>query len=137
MSTGIYFELGKIFPVKQEKLFDAFLNESVLTKIWGVKSIKIDAKPGGNAIAEFNINGENWNFTLTYKQIIPFEKLTWKVQFERFPEMEILADLTFSPVNGGTALKVKLDNFLSNNERDANKAAWVNALNSLEGILTL
>jgi hypothetical protein len=61
------YELSKVFPVTPEKLFNAFLSETTLQKIWGVSSISIDARPEGKARAKLQIENENWDFTITYK----------------------------------------------------------------------
>src|SRR5258705_2552964 len=96
------YELSRSFPVPAEKLFNAFINEDVLKKIWGVSSISIDARPGGKAHAKLEFNGDNWNFIITYKEVQPFEKIKWIVHFERFPSKETRVTLLFKEADDGT-----------------------------------
>lgn len=45
------YELSREFPVTQDGLFDAFINEAILKKYLGVSSITVDARPNGQARA--------------------------------------------------------------------------------------
>ena len=81
------------------------------------------------------INGENWNFTITYKEIINYSKLKWIVNFEGFPSKETHVELEFHKIPNGTLLKLKMENFEDSNERDANRNAWINGLKTLEKII--
>jgi len=137
VNSDTAYGLTKTFPVPQEKLFNAFLDEVILKQIWGVSSISIDARPGGKAAAKLNFGGENRDFVITYKEIINFEKIKWVVRFERFPEKEeVRVELTFKPVSEGTEFTVKMENFQDSAERDDNRNAWGGALNKLEKYLT-
>ena len=129
------YELSKVFPVTQEKLFNAFIDETTLKKIWGVSSITIDARPGGHARAALEFDNENWDFTITYKEVIPNEKLKWIVHFDRFPGKEILATLWFRKTTGGSEVTVRQENFETSQERDANRQAWERTLQTLEDLL--
>ena len=92
-ATDTVYELTRFFSVPQEKLYKAFIKEEILKKIWGVSSITIDACPGGTANARLEINGQNWNFVITYREMIPNKKLTWIVHFEKFPSKETRVNL--------------------------------------------
>jgi uncharacterized protein YndB with AHSA1/START domain len=71
------YELSRVFPVTLETLFNGFINEAILKNIWGVSSITVDARPNGQARTQLEIDGENWDFTLTYQEVIQNEKLRW------------------------------------------------------------
>lgn len=129
------YQLTRHFSVSEDKLFNAFINESILKKIWGVSSISVDAREGGNANAKMEIEGQNWNFTITYKDIVPNKKLSWAVRFERFPEKEIIVTLSFKPIAEGTELTLDMENFASPRERDENRKAWLASLTVLEKIM--
>jgi uncharacterized protein YndB with AHSA1/START domain len=130
------YELSKVFPVTQEKLFNAFIDEMTLKKIWGVSIITIDARPGGKARAELRIDSENWDFTITYKEVITNEKLRWVVHFDRFPAKEIRVTLWFKKMPDGTQLTLRQENFDNSQERDGNRQAWEGALTTLERLFT-
>ena len=129
------YELIKIFPVPQEKLFNALINADVLKKIWGVSSITVNARPGGKANAKLEINGQNWDFVITYREVAPNEKLTWIVHFEKFPQKETRVNLFFKKENGGTEFTIRMENFENLEERDANRQAWEGALVTLEKLM--
>ena len=129
------YELTKIFSASPEKVFNAFVDESILKKIWGVSEIKIDARAGGTARALLQIGADNWNFTLTYKEVIPNEKLRWIVHFDRFPAKETRATLLFRKVETGTELTLRQENFESPQERDDNKKANEQGLRTLDSLI--
>lgn len=130
------YELTRVFFVPKERVFDSFLEEDVLKQIWGIKSITVDARPEGKSFAKAEFNGENWNFVITYKEIIPKERIKWIVQFERFPQKETRVTLTFKDVPRGTEIYIRMENFENSQERDDNREAWKRALKLLEKILT-
>jgi hypothetical protein len=129
------YELSHAFPVTQATLFDAFINSAILKDIWGVSSITVDARPGGQARARLTIDQENWDFTITYQELVPASKLRWVVHFDRFPSKETSVKLLFKPTVSGSEATVRMENFENPQERDANKQAWEAALSMLEGIV--
>jgi uncharacterized protein YndB with AHSA1/START domain len=133
--TDTSYELTRFFQASIEKLFKAFINESVLKKIWGVSEITIDARPGGKANAKLEINGQDWNFVITYREVQPYERLKWAVHFEKFPSKETRVTLLFKKTGSGTEFTLRQENFETPQERDENRKAWVNALNILEGLM--
>ena len=76
-SNNIAFEVSHVFPVTQATLFNAFIDAATLKQIWGVSSISVDARPGGHARAEMSFDNENWNFTITYQEVNPHDRLPW------------------------------------------------------------
>jgi hypothetical protein len=133
--TKVY-ELTHAYSVSQAALFDAFLDAAVLKDIWGVSSITVDAKPGGAARAKLTVDGVSWDFTLTYQELIPHEKLRWIVHFDHFPSKETRATLSFRPTAAGSEVTVRMENFETSEERDANRQAWESGLTKLEAILS-
>ena len=129
------YELSKVFTVTPDKLFNSFINEETLKKIWGVSEIQIDARPGGKARALLQFGSENWDFTITYKEIIQNEKLYWVVHFDRFPTKETRVTLLFNKAQNGTELIFRQENFENPNERDQNRQANEQALKTLSGLL--
>jgi uncharacterized protein YndB with AHSA1/START domain len=129
------YELSQTFRVSQEALFNSFLDPAILKTIWGVSRITVDARPKDQARAHMIIADENWDFTITYQEVIPNEKLRWIVHFDRFPSKEIHAVLWFTKITDGAKLTVQMDNFESIQERDANRSAWQGALRTLGGLI--
>ena len=83
----------------------------------------------------YELSNENWDFTITYKEIVPNEKLRWIVHFDMFPSKETRATLWFREVPGGTNLTFRQENFENSQERDENRQAISGALKTLESLL--
>ena len=130
------FELSHAFPVTQATLFNAFIDAATLKDIWGVASITVDARPNGQARARLTIDNENWDFAITYQEVIPPDKLRWFVHFDRFPSKEPRATLSFRATAGGSEVTVRMENFETSQERDGNRQAWQGALTRLDAIVT-
>jgi len=134
--TGIGYELSRTFSASPKALFEALTNPVVLKRIWGVQEIDVDARVGGQAVATYIAEGQDWSFTLTYTELAPQEgRLKWIARFRKFPEKETRVSVQLAPVNHGTALALRMQNFQSTEERDANKHAWENALGILADLV--
>ena len=129
------YEISRRFAAPQAALFHAVLNPATLKEIWGVSSISVDARPGGQARATFRIGEENWDFTITYQEVAPYDKLRWIVRFDRNPSRETHVALMFRPLADGSEVTVRMENFENAQECDANRQAWEQALNKLEAIV--
>ena len=129
------YEISKVFLATEEELFNAFISEPLLKKIWGVSSITIDARPNGQARAKLAFANENWDFTIIYKEVVPNEKLSWIVHFDRFPSKETWVTLLFKKTTNGTELIFRQENFENSQERDDNRQANEMALETLEGLV--
>ena len=130
-TSETHFELSRTYETGQATLFNAFIDRDTLRHIWGVSTISVDARPRGQTRAELSFGGENWNFTLTYLALIPYETLQWIIHFDRFPAKEPRATLSFSTVPNGARVTVRMENFESAQECDENKQAWDGALAKL------
>jgi uncharacterized protein YndB with AHSA1/START domain len=135
VTDTLSYELSQTLRVSQEALFNAFLDPATLKTMLGVSSITVDARPKGQARAHMTIVDENWDFTITYQEIIPNEKLRWLVHFDRFPSKKIQAMLSFTRTTEGAEVAVQMDHFESIQERDANRAAWQGALRTLAALI--
>jgi hypothetical protein len=131
-TVKLAYELSHQYSVTQNALFNAFIDAATLQNIWGVSTIKVDPRPGGQARATLTFAGENWDFTITYKEVVPYDKLRWVVHFDRFPNKETRATLWFKQTIGGSEVTVQMENFETPEERDSNKHAWERALQKLE-----
>ena len=107
-----------------------------MKKIWGVSAIKIDPRPEGKARAKLQIGNEKWDFTITYKEVVPNEELRWIVHFDRFPSKETRTTLLLTKVSEGTRLVFRQENFQTSQERDENRQAMTEALKTLDGLLS-
>ncbi len=129
------YEISKTFPVSRDKVYAALTDSTVLKKIWGVQSIHVDARVGGETKAVFIEGGNDWSFTITYNEVIPNEKLKWITHFKSFPNKETRVTLLFKKADEGTEFVIRMENFENEEERNANKGAWEHGLTVLDSIL--
>jgi len=129
-STGntLAYELSRIYPVSRERLFQALTDAAVLKKVWGVQEIVVDARVGGTTRAMFITEGQDWSFSLTYTEIVPDRTLRWTVHFNSFPTKETKVTVSLKDTADGTELLIRMKNFETAEERDANKQAWQRGL---------
>ena len=136
-SEGILgYELSRTYPVSRDVLFRALTDATVLKRVWGVQRIAVDARAGGKTEAEYRAQGQDWSFTLTYSEVVPNERLKWVTHFKSFPTKETKVTVVLTAVETGTELTVRMENFETPSERDANRQAWEQGLTTLATILT-
>ena len=133
--SGIGYELSETYPVSRERLFQALTDAAVLKEIWGVQQIEVDARVGGRTTAVFLADGQDWSFTITYSEVVPNQRLEWTTHFRAFPSKATRVTVTIDEVERGTRLIVRMGNFETGEERDANRDAWRAGLAALGNIL--
>ncbi len=134
--SGISYELSRTFSASPDALFDALISAAVLKRIWGVQEIDVDARVGGGAVAVYVADGQDWSFTLTYSELARDKgRLSWLARFKSFPSKETRVSVRLAPVNGGTALTLRMENFESTEECNANRQAWERGLAILADVL--
>ena len=133
--AGMAYEVSRTYPVSPERLFRALTDSTVLKKIWGVQAITVDARVGGKADAVYVEGGQDWSFTMTYTVVRPNEELKWITHFKSFPTKETRVTLRFLKADRGTELVVRMENFETVEERDANRIAWERGLATLAAIV--
>ena len=137
-STGssIGYELSRTFAASPEALFDALTSAKVLKRIWSVQEIEVDARVGGKTSAIYVLDGQDWSFTISYSDLARnLGRLAWTVQFKSSPSKEIRVVVQLTRVNGGTAMRLGMDNFESTAECSANRQAWERGLAILAEII--
>ena len=134
--TGIEYELSRTYSAAPETLFSALTNAVVLKQIWGVQEIDVDARVGGQAVATYVVGGQDWSFTITYTELaVASGRLGWVARFKSFPSKETRVSVLLTRVDNGTVLTLRMGNFESAEERDANKQAWERGLAMLAEIV--
>jgi uncharacterized protein YndB with AHSA1/START domain len=127
--TGIAYELTRTYVASPSALFGALTNADVLKRIWGVQDIEVDARVGGQARATYVVEGQDWSFTITYLELAPDSgRLRWIARFKSFPSKETRVTVVLKARDPGTALTLRMENFESIEERDANRQAWERGL---------
>jgi len=136
MDTGIAYELSRTYSASPEALFNALTNAAVLKRIWGVQEIDVDARVGGHAVATYIVEGQDWSFTITYTELALDEgKLGWVARFKNFPAKETRVSVRLKQTDKGTVLTLRMENFESTEECDANRQAWERGLATLADVV--
>ena len=136
INSGSSCELSRTFSASSEALFDALTSAIVLKRIWDVQEIDVDARVGGRAIAIYVADGQDWSFTITYSELARDKgRLRWVARFKSFPSKETRVSVQLTRVNGGTALTLRMENFESTDECNANRQAWERGLAILVDIV--
>ena len=134
--SNISYELSSSFPVSPETLFDALTSAVVLKRIWGVQEIDVDARVGGQTVAIYVVGDQDWSFTITYTELARAEgRMRWVARFKSFPSKETRVSVQLAPINEGTTLILRMENFESSDECNANRQAWEKALAILADIV--
>jgi uncharacterized protein YndB with AHSA1/START domain len=129
------YELSATYPVPRERVFKALTDAAVLKQIWGVQQITVDARVGGTTRAAFVDGDQDWSFTLTYTEVVPNQSLKWLVHFKSFPTKETRVTVLLEEAVPGTQLTIRMENFETTAERDANRQAWQRGLGRLMAII--
>ncbi len=132
---SLAYEVSQLYPVPRERLFHALTDSTVLKEIWGVQQITVDARVGGRANAVYVEGGQDWSFTITYTEVVQNETLKWITRFKSFPTKETRVTVLFKEVDKGAELIVRMENFETSAERDANRQAWKRGLATLAAIV--
>jgi len=133
--SELAYEISEAYPVTRESLFRALTDAEVLKTIWGVQQIAVDVRVGGRTTAVFVIGDADWSFTITYTEVVPNQKLRWITHFKSFPTKETRVTVLFDDAGPGTRLTVRMENFETPEERDANRQAWQHGLAALRDIV--
>ena len=127
--TGIDYELSRTYSASPAAIFSALTNAAVLKRIWGVQEINVDARVGGQAVATYLVEGQDWSFTITYTELAPADgRLRWVTRFKSFPSKETRVTVLLTEGDNGTVLTLRMGNLESTEERDANRQAWERGL---------
>jgi uncharacterized protein YndB with AHSA1/START domain len=129
------YELTRVYPVAPERLFNALTDATVLKKIWGVQEITVDARIGGKTTAVFVDGGQDWSFTITSSDVVPNRRLKWLTHFHSFPTNETRVTVRLDDAATGTELTIRMENFETADERDANRQAWARGLATLADLI--
>lgn len=129
------YEISRTYPVPRKVLFDALTDADTLKRIWGVQELTVDARAGGSAHAVYVVGDQDWSFSLTYTEVRPDESLRWTTSFKSFPTKHTRVTVTFVDADPGAEVIVRMENFETAEERDANRQAWDQGLAVLADIL--
>jgi uncharacterized protein YndB with AHSA1/START domain len=129
------YTIKKIMPVSPEKVYAAYLDPQSLKQIWSLDSIRLDVRPEGQTKGYLTFDDVNWDFTFTYQEVIPNQKLSWVMRYSKHPKIEVRTTIVFNSIKEGTEVSFSQENFKTKAERDDNRWANGEALNNMSSLL--
>jgi uncharacterized protein YndB with AHSA1/START domain len=121
------------FDAPRELLYRAWTTPDLLSRWWTgsrgtMKSAEIDLRVGGGwRYVLVSDEGAEVAFHGRYREIVPDERLVYTEVFEARPDAEALTTVTFTDVEGRTALDILIQ-YETRQDRDAHSASMDDGL---------
>lgn len=131
---------GRVFPVKRERVFQAFTEAELLRQWWGpknfsVSSVHLDVRPGGEFRIEMQAEaGQVFGIEGRYREVVPPEKLvlTWRyVGIPGVDDGETLVTIRFLDHDEGTELLLKEELLSAKAFKKGKESGWQQSLEKL------
>jgi glutathione S-transferase len=142
---GRTLQLTRFIRAPREKVFDAFVNPSLLSA-WHcprgmrVQQAQADAREGGTWRLEM-VSREGTRFAVggRYREVSPPQRLVYTWQWEGdvpgMPPVQTLIEVRFASRDGGTELSMTHTGFPTDALRDAHGHGWNSTFNRLNDLL--
>ena len=101
----------------------------------GSLKAETDLRVGGRYRISFNANGEYFEVSGVYREIVPNERLVLSWAWHSTPERESLLTIWIKPEGAGTMLTLLHEQFSNEAARDNHEKGWMELLNKLEKYL--
>ena len=119
------------------KVWAAITQPELMMQWWGpdagpTLSAEADVRPGGRFSVVFRLlNGEEYNPTGIYQEVIPERKLVLTWEWTGMPEQESLVTFWLEPVDGGTKLTLLHEHLPDEEARQSHEHGWNGLLDKL------
>ena len=119
------------------KVWAAITQPELMMQWWGpdagpTLSAEADVRPGGRFSVVFRLlNGEQYNPTGIYQEVIPERKLVLTWEWTGMPEQESLVTFWLEPVDGGTRLTLLHERLPDEEARESHEHGWNGLLDKL------
>lgn len=138
VQTELALTCERFIPAPADKLFDAWLDPEMLSKIMrpaptvSVSEASADARVGGRFRVVMTANGKDMPHEGTFKTIDRPNRLafTWESHASTEPDSTVTID--FVKEDGGTLVTLTHVRFPSEKERDDHQKGWTLILQALE-----
>ncbi len=123
------------------KVYAALTEPSLMVQWWGPDSgptlrAEADVRPGGRFSVAFRLrNGEEYNPTGIYQEVVPERKLVLTWEWPGMPERESLVTFLLEPFEGGTELTLIHAQLPDAEARNSHEQGWKGFLNKLSTFL--
>jgi uncharacterized protein YndB with AHSA1/START domain len=130
------YQLSREFNAPKEKLYELFLREDALVRLWNIEEIKLDVREGGKSRIRSGDNAD-WDFTMHHRIVAPHAHLCWDLQFDPEPDYKVRVNLWFVKLIGSCKFTLRIENFRSEDERNESRKAWEECLKRMEELVGL
>lgn len=132
--------LRRFYPVAPEKVWRAWTDPQALGQwfrpnaSFSVPVAEADVRVGGRfRVLMVDAKGEEFDLRGLYREVVPERKLvmTWGWR-EKQPGHESLVTVTFRPLNQGTQLELRHEQYVDIQNQPTHEQGWNGALDKLE-----
>ena len=122
------------------KIYAAITEPELMLQWWGpdagpTLSAEADVRPGGRLSVVFRLlNGEEYNPTGVYREVVADQKLIFTWEWPGMPERDSLVTFLLKPIEGGTELTL-IHEQLPEDALDSHKVGWTGLLDELENFV--
>lgn len=119
------------------KVYAAITEPKLMMKWWGpdagpTLSAQADVRPGGRFSVVFRLlNGQEYNPTGVYQEVIPEKKLVFTWEWAGAPERESLVTFLLKPYEGGTELTLIHEALPDEDACESHAVGWSGLLDKL------
>lgn len=136
-ATELKLELSRLIPASREKVFDAWLDPSMLAQFMtpgpdmSVPEAKSDAREGGRFLVVMRAGDQDLPHAGTYKTIDRANRLAFTWESPMSPVEDSTVTLDFEDAEGGTNLHLTHVRFPSEESRANHEGGWTRILATL------
>jgi uncharacterized protein YndB with AHSA1/START domain len=134
--------LARTYPVAPEKVWRAWTDPLAL-KQWfrpnasfSIPVVETDVRVGGRfRILMTDANGEEFDLTGIYREVVPHRKLVMTWGWKNQPGHESLVTVTLRPSDQGTQLELRHERYVDMENQPTHEQGWNGALDQLGKLL--
>jgi uncharacterized protein YndB with AHSA1/START domain len=131
--------LQRHYPVAPEKVWRAWTDPQALKRWWGpggpeaVSLVQLDVRVGGRfRVLMVDAQGEEFDVSGTYREVVSARKLVMTFGWKSQPGHESLVTVNIRPLNGGTHLELRHDQYVDFENQPTHEQGWNGAFDTLE-----
>ncbi len=134
--------LTRSYPVAPEKVWRAWTDSQAL-KQWfrhnasfSIPVVETDVRVSGRfRILMTDANGEEFDLTGVYREVVPHRKLVMTWGWKNQPGLESLLTVTLRPSHQGTQLELRHERYVDMENQPTHEQGWNGALDQLGQLL--
>ena len=134
--------LQRFFAVAPEKVWRAWTDAKALGQwfrpdaSFSIPVAEADVRVGGSfRVLMVNAKGEEFDLSGVYREVVHARKLVMTWGWKNQPGQESLVSVNFQPLNQGTQLALRHDQYVDMENQPTHEQGWNGALDKLERFL--